>query len=152
MPIPLIQTPGTEKKRKRVGRGISAGQGKTAGRGMKGQKSRAGGTKGPHFEGGRMQAYRQMPKLPGFKRTNKVEFYPVNLRSIKDIPEGGVVDFAFLATQGLLPRKPMPVKILGHGDVTVAATFRAHAFSRSAREKIEAAGGKCEEVGVERSV
>jgi len=114
---------------------------------MKGQKSRSGGTKAAHFEGGRTPAYRHLPKLPGFKRTNQVRFYPVNLGSIKNIPEGGVVDFAFLATQGLLPKKPLPVKILGQGEVAVKATFRAHAFSKTAREKIEAAGGACEEVG-----
>ncbi len=146
MPIPLVQNPGSGKSRKRLGRGHSAGQGKTCGKGMKGQKPRSGGTKGPHFEGGRSPAYRGMPKLPGFKRTHQTRYYPVNLGSIKDIPEGGVVDFAFLATQGLLPKKPMPVKILGQGEVTVKATFRAHAFSKTAREKIEAAGGTCEEV------
>ena len=147
MPIPLVQSPGSDKSRKRAGRGHSAGRGKTCGRGMKGQKSRSGGTKAAHFEGGRTPAYRHLPKLPGFKRTNQVRFYPVNLGSIKDIPEDGVVDFAFLATQGLLPKKPLPVKILGQGEVTVKAVFRAHAFSKTAREKIEAAGGTCEEVG-----
>ena len=147
MPVPLVQNPGSGKSRKRAGRGHSAGRGKTCGRGMKGQKSRSGGAKAAHFEGGRTPAYRHLPKLPGFKRTNQVRFYPVNVGSIKDIPEDGVVDFAFLATQGLLPKKPMPVKILGNGEVTVKATFRAHAFSKTAREKIEAAGGICEEVG-----
>lgn len=149
MPIPLIQAPGTEKTRKRVGRGHGSGHGKTAGRGQKGQSSRSGGTKSAMFEGGRMPAYRNLPKLPGFKRTNQIRFYPVNIGSIKNIPEGGVVDFGFLAMQGLLPRKPLPVKLLGHGEIAVSATFRVHAFSRTAREKIEAAGGTCEEVGVE---
>jgi large subunit ribosomal protein L15 len=149
MPIPLIQAPGTGKTRKRIGRGHGSGHGKTSGKGQKGQKSRSGGTKNASFEGGRMPAYRNLPKLPGFKRTNQVRFYPVNVGSIKNIPEGGLVDFGFLALQGLLPRKPMPVKILGHGEVSVRATFRAHAFSEAARTKIEAAGGKCEEVGVE---
>jgi len=147
MPIPLIQIPGAGKSRKRVGRGHGSGHGKTSGRGMKGQKSRSGGTKRSSFEGGRMPAYRQLPKLRGFQRSNQVRYYPVNLGSIKDIPEGGVVDFAFLAQRGLLPRKPLPVKILGHGEVTVSATFRAHAFSKAAQAKIEAAGGVCEEVG-----
>jgi large subunit ribosomal protein L15 len=114
---------------------------------MKGQKPRSGGTKGPHFEGGRTPTYRNVPKLPGFKRTHQVRYYPVNLGSIKNIPEDGVVDYAFLATQGLLPKKPLPVKILGQGEIEVKATFRAHAFSKTAREKIEAAGGTCEEVG-----
>ena len=94
-----------------------------------------------------MPAYRHFPKLRGFKQTNQIRYYPVNVGSIKDIPESGVVDFAFLARQGLLPRKPQPIKILGFGDLSVKATFCAHAFSKTARAKIEAAGGTCEEVG-----
>lgn len=151
MPIPLIQAPGTGKSRKRVGRGHGSGHGKTSCRGQKGQGSRSGGTKGPMFEGGRMAAYRNLPKLPGFKRSNQLRFYPVNLGSIKNIPDGGVVDFGFLAMQGLLPRKPLPVKLLGQGEIAVRATFRVHAFSKAAKAKIEAAGGTCEEVGVEQS-
>lgn len=96
-----------------------------------------------------MAAYRNLPKLPGFKRSNQLRFYPVNLGSIKNIPDGGVVDFGFLAMQGLLPRKPLPVKLLGQGEIAVRATFRVHAFSKAAKAKIEAAGGTCEEVGVE---
>lgn len=147
MPIPLVQNSGSGKSRKRAGRGHGSGRGKTCGRGMKGQKSRSGGTKASHFEGGRTPAYRHLPKLPGFKRTNQVRYHPVNLGSIKNIPEDGVVDFAFLATQGLLPKKPLLIKILGQGEITVKAVFQAHAFSKTAREKIEAAGGTCEEVG-----
>lgn len=143
MPIELTQLPGSRPRRRR-GRGISAGQGKTAGRGMKGQHSRGAGKVPPRFEGGRMPVIRQFPKYDGFFHRRKREFHPINLRDLGEVEAGASVDLAWLGARGLLPRRRLPIKILGSGEIEVEAHFTAHAFSASARGKIEAAGGSCE--------
>jgi len=143
MAIELIETPGS-RRRKRRGRGISAGQGKTCGRGMKGQGARGGGRIHPRFEGGRIPVIRQLPKYDGFTHHRKRVYHPVNLRDLGEVEEGTTVDLAWLGARGLLPSRPLPVKILGNGDVQVKAHFVAHAFSAKARSKIEAAGGTWE--------
>lgn len=134
---------GSRKKRKRVGRGTSSGHGKTSGRGQKGQLSRSGGGKGPGFEGGQTPLQRRLPKLPGFKSRFKKEYEVINLSQLDKLNEGTVVDPGFLSDKGWLTRK-LPVKVLGDGELTKALTVKAQAFSRSAQEKIEKAGGTSE--------
>ena len=143
MTIELAQLPGRRPRRRR-GRGISAGQGKTAGHGMKGQGARGRGEVSPQFEGGRIPGFRQLPKYDGFTHHRKREFHPVNLRDFGELEDGTRVDPAWLATRRLLPRRALPIKILGEGEITAKVHCVAHAFSAGARAKIEAAGGSCE--------
>ena len=137
----LRPDPKSRKKRKRVGRGISAGQGKTAGRGTKGQGARSGGGKGKYFEGGQLPLVRRLPLKRGFTNINKITYKPVNLRSLAKFEAGTEVNPQFLASAGLLKKASEPVAILGDGGISVALTVKAHRFSASARRKIEAAGG-----------
>ncbi len=137
----LRPNPGSKKRRKRVGRGISAGQGKTAGRGTKGQGARSGGGKGPYFEGGQLPLVRRLPFKRGFTNINKIYFKPVNVGSLENFKSGAEVDPEILAAEGLLKKASDPVVILGGGDVSVKLTVKAHRFSSSAKQKIEAAGG-----------
>lgn len=137
---------GAKKNRKRLGRGPGSGQGTTAGKGQKGQKSRSGVTLGRAFEGGQMPLVRRLPKK-GFKNLFRVEYAPVNLSAIAErFSAGEVVDVQALKGKGLAPRSAERVKVLGDGQLGVALTVRAHAFSRSAMEKIVAAGGTAEVV------
>lgn len=141
----LRPNPGAKKKRKRVGRGISAGQGKTAGRGTKGQGARSGGGKGVYFEGGQLPLARRLPYKRGFTNINKVYYKPINLSSLADFDfEGAPVTPETLAAIGLLKKATDPVVILGDGEVDAPLTVQAHRFSASAKEKIEAAGGTVE--------
>ncbi len=136
---------GARKKRKRVGRGISAGQGKTAGRGTKGQNARSGGGKGLYFEGGQLPLARRLPYKRGFTNINKVYYKPVNLDRLAEIDFGGMdVTPEAMAVMGLIKKPSDPVVVLGDGEITVALTVKAHRFSASARAKIEAAGGSVE--------
>lgn len=144
----LQPVPGSNKKRTRSGRGISAGRGKTAGRGTKGQNSRSGGTKRPYFEGGQLPLVRRLPHLGGFKNLWRVEYAPVNVARLNVFPAGAEVDPELMAAAGVI-KSPGPVKVLGEGDLTVAITVRAHKFSDSARQKIEAAGGTVQELTLE---
>jgi large subunit ribosomal protein L15 len=137
----LRPNPGKTKKRKRVGRGISAGQGKTAGRGTKGQGARSGGGKGPYFEGGQLPLVRRLPFKRGFTNINKIYYTPVNLGNLAGFDAGTDIDPEVLAAVGLLRKAGHPVVVLGDGDVSVALNIKAHRFSSSAKEKIEAAGG-----------
>lgn len=137
----LRPDPGSRKKRKRVGRGISAGQGKTAGRGTKGQGARSGGGKGPYFEGGQLPLARRLPFKRGFTNIRRVEYSPVNLRDLSELAAGTEIDPWVLAAVGLVKKPTDPVVILGDGDVSVPLVIKAHRFSKSARAKIEAAGG-----------
>ena len=133
---------GAKKKRKRVGRGISAGQGKTAGRGTKGQNARSGGGKGPYFEGGQLPLARRLPYKRGFTNIKKVYYKPVNLERLVEFDfEGVEVNPETMAIVGLIKKPTDPVVILGDGDIDVALTVKAHRFSKTAQEKIEAAGG-----------
>lgn len=138
----LSPAKGSRRAAKRVGRGPGSGTGKTAGRGHKGQKSRSGYSRRLGFEGGQMPLIRRVPKR-GFTNIFRKEVAVVNLRDLGDFdgeitPEG-------LAAKGLV-RQGLPVKILGDGEVSAALTVKAHHFSRTARAKIEAAGGTCEEL------
>lgn len=133
---------GAKKKRKRVGRGIAAGQGKTAGRGTKGQKARSGGGKGIYFEGGQLPLARRLPFKRGFTNINKIYYNPVNLKKLAEFDFGEVeVTPEVMSQIGLLKKESDPVVILGDGEITTPLTVKAHRFSASAKEKIEAAGG-----------
>ena len=134
----LRPAPGAKTAKTRVGRGEGS-KGKTAGRGTKGTKARY--QVPVAFEGGQMPIHMRMPKLKGFKNPFKVEFQVVNLDKINDLfPEGGAVTIEDLVAKGAV-RGGHPVKVLGQGDLSVAVQVSANAFSGSAREKIEAAGG-----------
>lgn len=135
---------GKRKKRKRVGRGISAGQGKTAGRGTKGQGARSGGGKGPYFEGGQLPLVRRLPFKRGFTNINKIYYKPVNVGSLAALEAGTEVDAALLAAIGLVKKASDPIVILGDGSLKVALKVKAHRFSSSAKQKIEEAGGTTE--------
>ena len=133
---------GAVKKRKRVGRGPGSGHGKTAGRGHKGEKARAGGAKPVWFEGGQMPLYRRLPKR-GFKNIFRKEYECVNLDQIEShYSEGEIVNKETLINKGLIKRTELPVKVLGRGDLTKALEFQVDKISKGAREKIEKAGGK----------
>ena len=135
----LSPAPGSKAERTRVGRGIAAGKGKTAGRGTKGTKAR--GQVPAAFEGGQMPLHMRLPKLKGFKNRFKVEYQVVNLDRINELfPDGGSITVEDLVARGAV-RKGQPVKVLGQGELSVRVEVAAQAFSGSAREKIEAAGG-----------
>ena len=137
---------GSRKNRKRVGRGGASGTGKTSGRGLNGQKSRAGGGKGTGFEGGQTPLARRLPKLPGFRNINHVEYLPVNVSRIEKYFEAGeTVDGESLVAKGIIKHSTDLVKVLGDGEITKAVTVRVDKVSASAKAKIEAAGGKVEE-------
>jgi large subunit ribosomal protein L15 len=139
----LKPAPGAHREKVRVGRGKGSGKGKTAGRGTKGLHARNTlPTVG--FEGGQMPLQRRLPKLGGFTNRNRVEFTPVNVERLNGFEGGAVVDPAAMAARGLVRKRRAPVKILGRGELQVGLTVRAHAFSTSAREKIERAGGQAE--------
>jgi large subunit ribosomal protein L15 len=156
----LKPAPGSRKPRLRVGRGIAAGQGKTAGRGTKGQKARTGGTIPAWFEGGQTPLHQRIPKLHGFKNPFRVEYEVVNVGSIAALVEAGVLESGempgakkpkggapltvnqeILRAAGLVRTLDKPLKVLGGGDLATALFVVADAFSASARSKIEAAGG-----------
>lgn len=134
------------KARKRIGRGPGSGTGKTSGRGLNGQKSRAGGGKRAGFEGGQTPLARRLPKLPGFRNPNRVEFKAVNVSRLDAKFEAGdVVDAESLMEKGIIKHTDIPVKVLGDGEITKALTVKVDRISASAKAKIEAAGGKVEE-------
>jgi large subunit ribosomal protein L15 len=141
----LSPAEGSAKPRKRVGRGVGSGLGKTAGRGSKGQNSRSGGGVKPGFEGGQMPLQRTSPKF-GFKNRNRVEYRGINLSRLQKIAEENkleTIDFETLVDFGVVNRREL-VKILGNGELTVKINVKAHAFSKAAAEKIEAQGGTVE--------
>ncbi len=143
----LSPAPGSRKNRKRVGRGHGSGHGGTSGRGDKGQLSRAGGGKGPGFEGGQNPLAMRMPKLPGFKNRWRQEYEVVNVSRLETLFAGGdVVDAESLVAKGVIKSAAAPVKVLGDGEVTKALTVRVDKISVSARAKIEAAGGTVESI------
>ena len=146
----LRPNPGSRKPRKRVGRGEGSGTGKTSGRGQKGAGSRSGAKDRTRFEGGQMPIHMRMRKLRGphmkksmpFEQFGRTHTQPVNLRDLEArFDDGATVGPAELAANGLATRKGVPVKILGQGDLTKKLTITAHGFSKTAREKIESAGG-----------
>ncbi|NLM37436.1 MAG: 50S ribosomal protein L15 [Firmicutes bacterium] len=134
---------GSRTTRKRVGRGIGSGLGKTSGRGHKGQKARSGGAKGPTFEGGQTPLQRRLPKR-GFKNFNRKIWAEVNIERLNCFADGTEVTPELLLENGLINKVYDGVKVLGRGELEKKLTVKAHAFSGSATTKIEAAGGKAE--------
>ena len=142
----LKSAPNSTKERKRLGRGPASGTGKTAGRGLNGQKSRPGGGKGAGFEGGQTPLARRLPKLPGFRNPNRVEYLAVNVDRLDALYDANdVVDCDTLIEKGVIKNADVPVKVLGNGEITKPLTIRTDKISASAKAKIEAAGGKVEE-------
>ena len=139
----LAPEKGQRKKRKRVGRGVASGTGKTAGRGSKGQNARSGGGVRPGYEGGQMPIHRRLPKR-GFKNPFKKIFAIVNVQDLNRFEADSVVDEVAFIKSGLVKGDRDGIKILGNGDVKVPVTVRINKISASARQKIEAAGGKIE--------
>lgn len=139
----LTVVPGSKKAKTRVGRGIGSGLGRTAGRGHKGQNSRSGGGTRPGFEGGQMPLYRRLPKR-GFKNIFAKKFAEVNLCELNRFENGDVVDPVALIDAGILKNVHDGIRILGNGELTKSITVRANGFTKSAEEKIVAAGGKVE--------
>ncbi|HIU24366.1 50S ribosomal protein L15 [Olsenella sp. Marseille-QA0557] len=141
----LRPAPGSKKSRKRIGRGNSSGYGTTAGRGQNGQLSRSGGGKGAGFEGGQQPLAMRLPKLPGFRNINRVEYAPVNVSRLDGLfADDDVVDAETLVAKGVIKSALTPVKVLGDGEITKKLTVRVDKVSASAQAKIEAAGGKVE--------
>jgi large subunit ribosomal protein L15 len=141
----LAPAPGSRKERKRVGRGNGSGHGSTAGRGDKGQNSRAGGGKGPGFEGGQNPLAMRLPKLPGFKNRWRQEYEVVNVSRLDGLfADGDVVDSESLKAKGVVKSANAVVKVLGDGDITKKLTIKVDKVSAPARAKIEAAGGTVE--------
>jgi large subunit ribosomal protein L15 len=136
----LHPAPGSRKPSRRVGRGHGSGRGKTAGRGTKGQKARAGGNIPAWFEGGQTPLHVRTPKLHGFKNRFRVPYAPLNLAKLTEVEKGTLVTPDVLAHDGLISDTKLPVKILGAGDAPKGITVHAHGFSKTAREKLEAAG------------
>lgn len=142
----LQPPPGSKKKRTRVGRGTGSGKGKTAGRGTKGQNARSGGGKGPYFEGGQLPLVRRLPFRRGFTNIRRVEYKPVNVARLQEKFGDSVQEVTpqTLVEAGIIKPSDEAVAILGDGEVSSALTVKAHRFSKSAKEKIEAAGGTIE--------
>lgn len=134
---------GSRKPRRRVGRGIGSGMGKTSTRGTKGQFSRTGGGTRPGFEGGQMPLYRRLPKR-GFKNTFAKKYAEINVEQLNCFDNGAVVDPAALIEAGILKNVLDGVRVLGNGELTKSLTVQAQGFTKSAQQKIEAAGGKAE--------
>jgi large subunit ribosomal protein L15 len=134
---------GATSYKKRLGRGLGSGLGKTSGKGHKGQRARSSGNVRPGFEGGQMPLYRRIPKF-GFKNPFRTEYQPVNVRDLEQAAKhaSGVVDAAAFKKAGLIHHESAPVKILGTGELKAKLTVKANAFSAEAKKKIEAAGGK----------
>jgi large subunit ribosomal protein L15 len=141
----LKPAPGSHRTSKRVGRGHGSGKGKTAGKGMMGQKARSGPNPSRTFEGGQNPIVRRMPYLRGFKNRWRVEYQVINVGQMNDWPQDREVLIEDLIAAGVIDKK-RPLKILGDGELNVKLTLQAHKFSASARQKIEAAGGSVIEV------
>jgi large subunit ribosomal protein L15 len=148
----LKPAPGSRHRKKRVGRGEGSGVGKTSGRGQKGAGSRSGSKRKLNLEGGQMPIHMRLRKLRGphmkksmpFEQYGRTHTQPVNLRDLEQrFDDGAEVNPAELSSKGLATRKDVPVKVLGQGDLSKKLTVHAHGFSKTAREKIEGAGGVC---------
>ena len=142
----LKPTKGAKKERKRVGRGIAAGQGKTAGRGVKGQGARAGGGTRLYHQGGNLPFFRRLPFMrgKGFTPINRVNYHEVNVGQLKEFKTGSEVNPETLVAAGLVHDHRKPVVLLGDGEVKVALTVSIHRITKGARSKIESAGGSVE--------
>ena len=139
----LSPAPGSVKDVKRIGSGHGSGQGKTAGKGHKGQKARSGGGVRPGFEGGQTTLARRIPKR-GFNNIFRTEYATVNVSDLEKFVDGTVVDAELLKASGLIKKELDGVKILGNGELTKNLTVKAAKFTAAAKEKIEKAGGKAE--------
>jgi len=139
----LSPAAGSRKARKRLGRGVGSGTGKTAGRGTKGLNSRSGGGVRPGFEGGQMPLHRRLPKR-GFTNIFKKQFAVINIRDLSRFESGSTVDEVALVKAGLVKGKRDGIKLLGRGDIDYPLTVKVTQASRSAIEKIQAAGGRVE--------
>lgn len=135
---------GSKHRRRRVGRGIAAGQGASCGFGMRGQKSRSGRGTRPGFEGGQLPLYRRIPKLKHFTAINRKAYTTINVGQLSALPANTEVTLESLMQAGVITANDGPLKVLGDGDLTVALSVKAAAFTASARNKIEAAGGSYE--------
>jgi len=142
----LMPAPGSTKTRKRVGRGHGSGRGGRSGRGQDGQGSRAGGTKGPGFEGGQLPLYKRLPKLGGFVSHNRVEYAVVNVGCLEELFADGdlITPEALEAAGAVKSAYKLPIKVLGDGELTKKLTVKVEKVSASAKEKIENAGGTVE--------
>lgn len=140
----LAPKEGSKKRRRRVGRGISAGQGASCGFGMRGQKSRSGSGTRPGFEGGQMPLYRRIPKLKHFPLVNQKQYTIINIGKLANLAASFEVTLETLMAEGIITTNDGPLKILGNGEINVALTVKAAAFSESAKEKITQAGGSWE--------
>lgn len=137
---------GSKRRKRRLGRGIAAGQGASCGFGMRGQKSRSGtGTK-PGFEGGQMPLYRRIPKLKHFTVINPRHYTTINVSQLSSLPANSEVTLDTLLENGIVTSNYGPLKILGDGEINVPLNVKAVAFTASAKSKIEAAGGTCEAI------
>ncbi|GAB4074344.1 50S ribosomal protein L15 [Barrientosiimonas marina] len=136
---------GSRNKRQRVGRGVGSGTGKTSGKGHKGQKARSGGNNRPGFEGGQLPLFQRLPKR-GFTNVNRKEFAIVNLGTLNRFEEGTEITPELLLEEGVINKPKSGVKVLGNGHVDKKLVVKAHKFSASAKETIEAAGGQTEVV------
>lgn len=137
---------GAKKGRRRVGRGISAGQGASCGYGMRGQKSRSGRGTRAGFEGGQMPLYRRIPKLKHFTVINPKHYTTINVGKLASLPANTEVTLPSLMDAGIVTTDDGPLKILGDGELNVSLNVKAAAFTTGARQKIEAAGGSCETI------
>jgi large subunit ribosomal protein L15 len=137
---------GSTRERIRIGRGHGSGKVKTGGKGTKGQQARTGGGVPPYFEGGQLPLIRKLPYRRGFFNPFRQEYREVNVRDLSDFPTGSTIGPEEFEIAGVLRGKSGRVKVLGHGELSVKLTVRAHKFSASAREKIEAAGGTVETI------
>ncbi len=144
----LSPAPGSKHKRKRVGRGHGSGHGTYSGRGIKGQKARAGGGVRPGFEGGQLPLIQRLPQKRGFVNISRVEYDIVNVGRLNIFEPGSEVTPDRLVEAGLVKSLKKPIKILGDGEIDRALTVKANRFSSSAKTKIEAVGGKAEEIGI----
>ena len=135
---------GSKKAKNRKGRGIAAGQGASCGFGMRGQKSRSGSGTRPGFEGGQMPLYRRVPKLKHFTIVNQKVYTVVNIKDLAELPANTEVTMDSLLEAGVVTSNDGPLKVLGDGEISKALTVKAAAFTKSAKAKIEAAGGSCE--------
>ena len=142
----LSPAPGSKRSRKRVGRGDGSGHGTYSGRGSKGQKSRAGYSRKPGFEGGQLPLVKRLPKKRGFVNIFRIEYNVININRLNMFESGSEVTPERLLTAGLVKSLRHPVKILGEGDINHPLSVKAHRFSTAAKAKIEAAGGRAEEV------
>ena len=141
----LKPTPGSTHSKKRLGRGIGSGTGKTAGKGHKGQNARSGGGTRPGFEGGQTPWFKRIPKR-GFTNRFRKEYATVNVSALNKYPEGTVVDTELLLKDRLIRKELNGLKVLGDGEITVKLTVKTNKITKSAQDKIEAAGGSVEVV------